>query len=126
MPDRLPEIVELLRTTTTHDFTLYKPGTLQRRVERRMAIASIALDDTDRYVQMLHADPVEVERLAKDLLIHVTSFFRDPAVFAVLDSARTIFDNHLIDMQEMAAPERGEELDRARRATPPEGARVDG
>jgi len=51
---------------------------------------------------------------------------RDPAVFAVLDSARTIFDNHLIDMQEMAAPERGEELDRARRATPPEGARVDG
>ena len=38
-PDNLPEIIDLLRTRTAHDFTLYKPGTLQRRIERRMAMA---------------------------------------------------------------------------------------
>ena len=76
--DRLPEIIELLRTRTTHDFTLYKPGTLNRRVERRMAMAAIGVSDMERYVTTLKNDPVELERLAKDLLIHVTGFFRDP------------------------------------------------
>ncbi len=87
-PDCLTEIVDLLRTRTNHDFTLYKPGTLKRRVERRMAMASIEVSDMRRYVTSLHGDPAEVEQLAKDLLIHVTSFFRDPAVFE--DFARTI------------------------------------
>ncbi len=41
--DRLPEIIDLLRTKTAHDFTLYKPGTLQRRIERRMAMAAIEI-----------------------------------------------------------------------------------
>lgn len=50
---------------------------------------------------------------------------RDPAVFAVLDSARTIFDNHLIDMQEMAVLDRGEDLGGDRRVTPFGAARVD-
>ena len=82
--DRLPEIVELLRTRTTHDFTLYKPGTLKRRVERRMAMAAIGTNEMERYVTTLKHEPAEVEQLAKDLLIHVTGFFRDPAVFDVL------------------------------------------
>ena len=51
--DRLPEVIDLLRTNTTHDFTLYKPGTLQRRIERRMAMASIETGDMDRYLEML-------------------------------------------------------------------------
>lgn len=50
---------------------------------------------------------------------------RDPAVFAVLDGARTIFDNHLIDMQEMAVLDRGEDLGGDRRVTPFGAARVD-
>ena len=44
----LPEIIELLRTKSAHDFRLYKPGTLQRRIERRMALAGIATDHMAR------------------------------------------------------------------------------
>jgi two-component system CheB/CheR fusion protein len=79
--DWLPEIIDLLRTKTAHDFTLYKPGTLQRRIERRMAMASIQTDDMDRYLDVLRTDSGEFDLLAKDLLINVTSFFRDPKVF---------------------------------------------
>ena len=82
--DRLPDIIELLRTRTAHDFTLYKPGTLKRRVERRMAMAALGINDIDHYVDTLTNDPAEIEQLAKDLLIHVTGFFRDPAVFEAL------------------------------------------
>ena len=83
-PDRLAEIVALLRTRTPHDFTPYKPGTLRRRIERRMGMLAIAPEDTDRYLDRLVGDPAEVDLLAKDLLINVTRFFRDPAVFARL------------------------------------------
>lgn len=82
--DWLPDIIDLLRTKTAHDFTLYKPGTLQRRIERRMAMAAIETDGTDRYVEILRGDTRELELLAKDLLINVTSFFRDPKVFDFL------------------------------------------
>jgi two-component system, chemotaxis family, CheB/CheR fusion protein len=78
----LAEIIDLLRTKTPHDFTLYKPGTLQRRIERRMAMAAVT--DSDRYLAMLRQDSRELELLAKDLLINVTSFFRDPEVFEFL------------------------------------------
>ena len=80
----LPAIIELLRTRTAHDFTSYKTGTLQRRVQRRMAMASIETRDMGRYLERLRGDAAEVELLAKDLLINVTSFFRDPAVVATL------------------------------------------
>ena len=83
-PDWLPEIIDLLRTKTAHDFTLYKPGTLQRRIERRMAMAAIETDDMDRYLEMLRSDAGELDLLAKDLLINVTSFFRDRKVFDLL------------------------------------------
>ncbi len=81
-PSWLAAIVDLLRKRTAYDFTLYKPGTLQRRVERRMAMAAIA--DRDRYLDMLGQDRGEAELLAKDLLINVTGFFRDPKAFEVL------------------------------------------
>jgi two-component system CheB/CheR fusion protein len=81
----LPEIVDLLRRRTTHDFTLYKPGTLQRRVERRMAMASIDSDSMERYLDLLRKNQAELELLAGDLLINVTSFFRDPAVFEAME-----------------------------------------
>jgi two-component system, chemotaxis family, CheB/CheR fusion protein len=75
----LPEIIEHLRTTTGHDFTLYKQGTLQRRIERRMGLAT--LDAMPAYLDKLRDDPAELDLLAKDLLINVTSFFRDAEVF---------------------------------------------
>jgi len=81
-PDRLTEVVDLLRTNTSHDFSLYKPGTLLRRIERRMALAGV--DDSGRYLDMLRQGAGELELLAKDLLINVTSFFRDPNAFELL------------------------------------------
>jgi two-component system CheB/CheR fusion protein len=83
-PDWLPEIVDLLRKKTSHDFRLYKEGTLRRRIERRMAMALIETDEMERYLDVLRNDDKELDRLATDLLINVTSFFRDPAVFDVL------------------------------------------
>ncbi len=80
-------IVDLVRNRTGHDFTLYKPGTLQRRISRRMALAAIPAAGMDRYLAVLRADEVEVDALARDLLIHVTGFFRDPKVFELLAQA---------------------------------------
>jgi two-component system CheB/CheR fusion protein len=86
LQQHLGQIIDLLRTQTVHDFTLYKPGTLQRRVDRRMAMVSLPAGSIGRYLDMLHQTPAELELLAKDLLIHVTSFFRDPEVFDLLSS----------------------------------------
>ncbi len=89
--DWLPEFIDLLRTKTAHDFTLYKPGTLQRRIERRMAMLAIGADGKERYLELLRRDTSELDLLAKDLLINVTSFFRDPKVFEYL-AANTVPD----------------------------------
>jgi len=83
-PGRLTEIIDLLRRKTSHDFTLYKEGTLRRRIERRMALVSIRANEMDRYLKMLRSDAAELDLLANDLLINVTSFFRDPKVFKLL------------------------------------------
>jgi two-component system CheB/CheR fusion protein len=99
-PDWLPPIIALLRTKTAHDFTFYKPGTLQRRIERRMSMAAIDTNERNRYIQMLRSDPGELNLLAKDLLINVTSFFRDPQVFDLL--AQTIIP----DLVRSHAPDR--------------------
>ena len=81
----LSDILELLRVETGHDFALYKSGTLGRRVAQRMALARLQSTDTAGYHAMLRADRAELDALAGDLLIHVTSFFRDRAVFDVLE-----------------------------------------
>jgi two-component system CheB/CheR fusion protein len=75
-------IIDLLAAKTPHDFSLYKQGTLQRRIERRMAMAGIETGAS--YLQVLREDSGERELLAKDLLINVTHFFRDPAAFELL------------------------------------------
>jgi two-component system CheB/CheR fusion protein len=78
----LPEIIALLHTKTVHDFTLYKHGTLERRIERRMALA--AFKSAADYLDFLRRDANEPDQLSKDLLINVTGFFRDAAVFDYL------------------------------------------
>jgi two-component system CheB/CheR fusion protein len=80
----LGDIIEILRNDTPHDFRLYKPGTLQRRVERRMGLAKIALDAMPKYLALLRKDAGERDLLAADLLINVTTFFRDPKTFDLL------------------------------------------
>jgi two-component system CheB/CheR fusion protein len=72
----LEKTVILLRARTGHDFSLYKRNTLQRRIERRMAIHQI--DKVAAYVRYLQENSQELDLLFKELLIGVTSFFRDP------------------------------------------------
>nr|MBA3756992.1 PAS domain-containing protein [Nitrosomonas sp.] len=71
-----------LRTKTGHDFSLYKKNTVTRRIERRML--HHAIEDTDVYARFLKENPAEVTALFKELLINVTSFFRDADAFGVL------------------------------------------
>ena len=82
--DQLGAVIGLLRGRTQHDFTLYKPGTLRRRIERRMGMAGLCAGDMGPYLDLLRHDPAELDLLATDLLIKVTRFFRDPEVFAFL------------------------------------------
>lgn len=79
----LKKIYILLRAQTSHDFSQYKPSTICRRIERRMAVHQI--DTIETYVKYLQQTPVEVEALFRDLLIGVTNFFRDPETFTVLE-----------------------------------------
>ena len=81
----MSDILELLRVATGHDFGLYKSGTLGRRIARRIALAGLRSTDMPGYHAMLRADRAELDALAGDLLIHVTSFFRDRAVFDTLE-----------------------------------------
>jgi two-component system CheB/CheR fusion protein len=78
----LKAIFVLLRDQTGHDFSHYKLNTIQRRVERRMAVQHI--ERMEDYIRYLRHEPKEVEALFRDLLIGVTRFFRDPEAFAVL------------------------------------------
>jgi two-component system CheB/CheR fusion protein len=79
---RLAEIFALLRRHAGVDFAGYKRTTILRRIDRRMALRR--LHDLAAYGRMLQDDPSEVRALAGDLLIHVTSFFRDPDAFDAL------------------------------------------
>jgi len=78
----LDKIIILLREHTGHDFSLYKKNTLFRRIERRKGIHQI--DSIQNYVRFLQENPNEIEILFKELLIGVTSFFRDHAVWETL------------------------------------------
>lgn len=80
--DALATIFALLRSTTGVDFSRYKPNTLDRRIQRRMLLYK--LEQLEDYAQYLQAHPAEVEALFEEILIHVTSFFRDPEVFELL------------------------------------------
>jgi two-component system CheB/CheR fusion protein len=78
----LEKIFILLRTRTGHDFSLYKKSTVYRRIERRMGLHQIGrIVD---YVRVMQENPQETELLFKELLIGVTSFFRDPAAWELL------------------------------------------
>ena len=75
----IDKIIILLREETGHDFSLYKKSTLFRRIERRKGIHHI--EKIENYVRFMQENPKETEILFKELLIGVTNFFRDPAVW---------------------------------------------
>ena len=79
----MEKIFVVLRARTGHDFSGYKPSTVDRRIERRMAIHQI--ETIDDYAEFLQRTPAEVEALFRDLLIGVTQFFRDPEAFRTLE-----------------------------------------
>jgi two-component system CheB/CheR fusion protein len=78
----IARILMMLRGSSGHDFSQYKKTTITRRIERRMSIHNI--ENAEVYVRYLKEHPVEVQLLFKELLINVTSFFRDPEVFIEL------------------------------------------
>jgi two-component system CheB/CheR fusion protein len=80
---QLQRIFAQVRARTGRDFTRYKRTTVMRRIRRRMQLRY--MEDLERYVDLLRQSPEEVRALADDLLINVTSFFRDPKVFAALE-----------------------------------------
>ena len=80
--NHLDKIIILLREQTGHDFSLYKNNTLYRRIDRRKGIHQI--EKISGYVRFLQENPAEVEILFKELLIGVTSFFRDSKVWEKL------------------------------------------
>ncbi|WP_072857794.1 chemotaxis protein CheB [Loktanella atrilutea] len=77
----LPRFTKLLSDRVGHDFSSYKPGTLIRRIERRMTM--LRLTNVDDFLDIL-ADESEAHLLSQEFLIGVTQFFRDPAAFDAL------------------------------------------
>jgi two-component system, chemotaxis family, CheB/CheR fusion protein len=84
-PDAIDSVLTSLRGYTGHDFTSYKKSTMARRIERRMNVHRI--DEPQVYVRYLREHPQEREMLIQELLISVTSFFRDPYAFEALGEA---------------------------------------
>ena len=82
--EALTQVFEILRRASGIDFSTYKPSTLGRRLQRRAAMRRAGVD---KYIASLHTDATEVEALAADMLIHVTSFFRDQGVFHALTAS---------------------------------------
>jgi len=79
----LEKIIILLRTQTGNDFSLYKKNTMYRRIERRMGVHKI--EKILSYVRLLQENPKELDILFKELLIGVTSFFRDASIWEMLE-----------------------------------------
>ncbi|MBN2439600.1 MAG: PAS domain-containing protein, partial [Deltaproteobacteria bacterium] len=79
---QMQKIFALIRSTTGHDFSHYKQSTISRRIECRLTVHQIkTLHD---YILLLQKNPAEIDVLFKNLVIGVTSFFRDPEAYDVL------------------------------------------
>ncbi|MBI5546625.1 MAG: hypothetical protein HY901_22305, partial [Deltaproteobacteria bacterium] len=95
----LEKVFILLRSQTGNDFSLYKRSTIHRRIERRMGLHQ--LDKLGTYVRYLRDNPRETELLFKELLIGVTSFFRDPHSWEHL---RDVVLPDMLEMLQARAP----------------------
>ena len=79
----LDAVYRLIEAEYGLDFTHYKPSTVTRRIERRLALAQS--QDIEEYLGRLRSERTELDALYRDLLIGVTRFFRDPEAFALLE-----------------------------------------
>mgnify|MGYP006275731811 CR=1 FL=1 len=82
--DTIDNVLELVRAKNGYDFRSYRRSTIQRRIQRRVALGGDG--DVERYLERLRREAPERELLCRDLLINVTEFFRDPAAFEALDA----------------------------------------
>src|SRR5262249_37008541 len=94
-------IYQALRNASGVDFTLYKQSTLQRRIKRRMVLNKV--NEVKEYAEFIRNDPNEIEELYRDILIHVTGFFREPQAFESLH--KTVFPR-LVENFRSNAPSR--------------------
>jgi two-component system CheB/CheR fusion protein len=85
LSEPMQKINVLLRARTRHDFSAYKANTIRRRIERRINVHQ--LTGAEQYLRFLKENPHELDLLFRDLLIGVTSFFRDPEAFEALAKA---------------------------------------
>ncbi|MFW5689102.1 MAG: CheR family methyltransferase, partial [Spirochaetota bacterium] len=76
---QLNKILAVIRSQTGHDFSTYKTSTMFRRIRRRMNVQQV--DEFEDYQQFIRQNPREADELFHELLIGVTSFFRDPDAF---------------------------------------------
>ena len=90
----LTRIFAELREKTKVDFTYYKPSTIIRRIQRRMTVNQV--DQLSDYVEYLQKYPVEIMTLYKELLIGVTSFFRNK------EAMEYLMENSLTDLIDQA------------------------
>ncbi|PYV86184.1 MAG: ATPase, partial [Acidobacteria bacterium] len=98
----LDELFSLVREATGVDFTHYKQTTLQRRIKRRMVLHK--LEKLDDYLSYIKGTPSELGELYKDILIHVTGFFRDAEAYGAL--RQHVFPNLLRDRKPEDGPVR--------------------
>ncbi|MET0391347.1 MAG: chemotaxis protein CheB [Polyangiales bacterium] len=82
-PTGIHAVYKMLQDEYGIDFTLYKPSTVTRRIERRLNLAQSS--DLQEYVERLRSQREELDVLYRDLLIGVTRFFRDPKAFELLE-----------------------------------------
>ena len=100
-PRQLEKVFALLRTSSGVDFSQYKLPTLQRRIQRRMALHKV--QSLPQYIKLLEENPGEVGHLYQDILIHVTRFFREAESFAAL--SKEVFPA-ILDARQEDAPVR--------------------
>lgn len=93
--DNIDKVFRLLNQKSEIDFSDYKETTIQRRLERR--ILDTKSESVDEYITLLQQSPSEVMRLKKELLIIVTSLFRDPEAFHILENHLTNLISEKLD-----------------------------
>lgn len=81
--DGYQRVIALVKRAAGMDLANYKSSTVERRIRRRMTMRR--MDDMDEYAGLLQREPQEAELLSRDVLISVTSFFRDDANFRALE-----------------------------------------
>jgi len=84
LEDDLKSLFTILEAKTSHDFSSYRRNTVLRRIKRRMAVNGAK--ELNEYFALIEQTPQEAQALCQELLIGVTSFFRDSDAFEILRS----------------------------------------